>query len=205
MRISKKKFIYLISPTKIHKNFYSDLAKIFKLNKVGIFQLRLKKEKFKTKVLVGKRVKSICEKFKVKFIINDDPKLAKVLNADGCHLGQKDCTIHKARKILNDKIIGVTCHNSFRLVKKAFISGADYVAIGAFFNTRTKNVRFKAEFKLIGKVKSFLKIPLVVIGGINSKNYKKLLLHKADFLAISSYVWKNKKLNPVKAINEINI
>ena len=53
-------------------------------------------------------------------MINDDPILAKKLNADGCHLGQKDMDIISARKILGKKIIGITCHNSISLAKKAW-------------------------------------------------------------------------------------
>ena len=66
-----------------------------------------------------KKIKLICKKYNVKFLINDDPILAKKINADGCHLGQKDMDIHSARKILGKKIIGITCHNSISLAKKA--------------------------------------------------------------------------------------
>ena len=93
MRFNKKRFIYLISPTKINKLFYIDLFHILKQNKVSFFQLRLKKENFKKKLRIGKKIKKICKKFKVKFLVNDDVFLAKKLNADGCHLGQKDMNI----------------------------------------------------------------------------------------------------------------
>lgn len=205
MRIIKKRFIYLISPNKINSTFYEDLHKIFKLNKVEIFQLRLKKSNIKKTVLIAKKIKILCKKYKVKFLINDNPAIAKIVGADGCHLGQGDCNVLNARKVLKNKIIGVTCHNSIKLVRKAISDGADYVAIGAFFNTKTKKVKFKANLSLIIKLKVFLKIPLVVIGGINSRNYRKLLLHKPNFLAISSYVWKNKKLNPLEAVRNINL
>ena len=56
--------------------------------------------------MIGKKIQKICKKFKVKFLINDDVYLAKKLNADGCHLGQKDMNIHKARTIIGNKIIG---------------------------------------------------------------------------------------------------
>ena len=106
MRINKKKFIYLISPNKIiNNNFYEDLIKVLKTQKVGFFQLRLKNTKIKNLVLIGKKVKKICKKFNVKFIINNNPFLAKKLNADGCHLGQSDTDISKARIILKNKII----------------------------------------------------------------------------------------------------
>ena len=116
-----KKFIYLISPNKItDTNFYNDLALVLSSKKVSFFQLRLKKETNTNKLVVGKKIKKICNKYKVKFLINDDPLLAKKLNADGCHLGQKDMDLIKARKILKNKIIGVTCHNSINLAKRGY-------------------------------------------------------------------------------------
>ena len=114
MKYNKKKFIYLISPSKINNIFCDDLHDVLKSNKVSFFQLRLKKESFKKKFIIGKKIKKICKKFNVKFLINDDVLLAKKLNADGCHLGQKDMNILIAKKILKNKIIGVTCHNSIK-------------------------------------------------------------------------------------------
>ena len=128
MRFNKKRFIYLISPIKIDKSFYIDLVNVLKQNKVSFFQLRLKKESFKKKLRIGRKIKKICKKFKVKFLINDDVYLAKKLKADGCHLGQKDMNILEARKLIGNKIIGVTCHKSFlcsssipTLISPAFI------------------------------------------------------------------------------------
>ena len=200
MRINKKKFIYLISPTKIRKSFYQDLTKILKEKKVSFFQLRLKKETFKKKIIIGEKIKKICKKFNVKFLINDDVQVAKRLNADGCHLGQKDMKIIEARKMIGDKIIGVTCHNSIKLSKIALKNKADYIALGAFNNSKTKKIKYKASINLLRKVKKITKTPIVVIGGINSKNYKNLLLNKANFLAISGYIWNNNKLKPIEAI-----
>ena len=204
MRINKKKFIYLISPNKIiNNNFYEDLIEVFKSKKVGFFQLRLKNTKMKNLVLIGKKVKKICKKFNVKFIINDNPFLAKILNADGCHLGQNDMDISKARIILKNKIIGVTCHNSIKLAKDAINKNADYLAFGAFFITKTKKTRFHAKINILHSINKITRTPLVAIGGINSKNYKKLLLNKANFLAISGYIWNNKKYKPSEAIKRI--
>jgi len=203
LRINKKKFIYLISPTKINKSFYLDLINVLKQKKVSFFQLRLKKVSFKNKLMIGKKIKKICQKFKVKFIINDDVLVAKRLNADGCHLGQKDMDIVKARKLIGDKIIGVTCHNSVKLVKVAEKNKADYIALGAFHHSKTKKIKFKASIDLIKKVKKITKTPVVAIGGINYDNYKKLLLNKANFLAISGYIWNNKKFKPSEAIKRL--
>ena len=206
MSLNKKntKFIYLISPNKIKDDFfYSDLATVLSSKKVSLFQLRLKKETTRNKLIIGKKIKKICKKYRVKFLINDDPKLAKKLNADGCHLGQKDMNILKARKILKNKIIGVTCHNSINLAKKALDDGADYLAFGAFYSSRTKIVKYKASFKILNLIKKTTNIPIVAIGGINSFNYKNLILNKANFLAISGYIWDNKKLKPIEAIKRL--
>ena len=203
-KITNKKFVYLISPNKIKSIFfYKDLEKLFKTKKISFFQLRLKKNTFKEKLIIGKKVNKICKKYNVKFIVNDDPFLAKKLNSDGCHLGQKDMNISHARKILGNKIIGITCHNSISLVKKAQKNNANYIAIGAFNNSKTKKVKFKSSIRLLKSVKKITNLPVVAIGGINNINYKNLLLNKANFLAISGYIWKNKKLGPTEAIKKL--
>ncbi|MDA9697681.1 thiamine phosphate synthase [Candidatus Pelagibacter sp.] len=203
MKINKKKFIYLISPNKILNSFYNDLKLVLKTKKVSFFQLRLKKYSLKKKIVIGKKIKNICKKNKVKFIINDDPLLTLKLDADGCHLGQKDMNINTAKKILGKKIIGITCHNSINLAKKAIKAKADYIAFGAFSQSKTKKNKHVASIKILNKVKKFAKTPTVAIGGINAVNYKNLLLNNANFLAISGYIWRNKKYKPLEAIKKL--
>ena len=203
MKINKNKFIYLISPNKIPNSFYSNLKLVLKTGKVSFFQLRLKSYSQNKKIIIGKKVKKICKKNNVKFIINDDPLLALKLDADGCHLGQKDMNIKTAKKILGKKIIGITCHNSMNLAKKAIKAKADYIAFGAFNQSKTKKTKYVASVKILNKVKKFTKTPTVAIGGINDVNYKNLLLNNANFLAISGYIWKNKKYKPLQAIERL--
>ena len=203
MKTNKNKFLYLISPNKINRSFYKNLIQVLKLKKTSFFQLRLKRENLKNKIKIGKKIKVICEKYNVKFLINDDPFLTKEINANGCHLGQNDMNISYARKLLKKKLIGITCHNSIKLAKIAIKNKADYIAFGAFGSSKTKKVKYKAKIDLINKVKKIANIPIVAIGGINNLNYKKLLLNNADFLAISSYIWNNKKLKPVEAVNKL--
>jgi len=201
---TNKKFVYLISPNKIdNEDFYTDLSLVLESRKVSFFQLRLKNEKIKNELKIGKRIKKICKKFNVKFLVNDNPMLAKKLNADGCHLGQKDMDILKAKKILKNKIIGITCHNSISLAKKAIAAGADYLAFGAFYASKTKKIEFKANLKILKLAKKITSTPIVAIGGIKLSNYKKLLLNKANFLAISGYIWNNKKYKPLEAIKKL--
>jgi thiamine-phosphate pyrophosphorylase len=201
--INKKKFIYLISPNKIYPKFYQDLNKVLDTGKIGLFQLRLKKYSLKQKIVIGKKIQQICKKNRVKFLVNDDPILSKKLNADGCHLGQKDMNIIEARKIVGSKIIGITCHNSINLAKAAIKRKADYIAFGAFFSTRTKKVEYRATTKILDKVKKLTNTPIVAIGGINFSNYKKLLLKNVNLLAISGYVWNNKKYKPIETIEKL--
>ena len=203
LRVNRKKFIYLISPNKIKKSFYDDLIEILKLKKVSFFQLRLKNTPFKKKLIIGRKIKKICQKYKIKFLINDDVLLAKKLNSDGCHLGQKDMEISRAKRIIKKKIIGVTCHNSIELAKLAIKNKANYLALGAFNNSKTKKVKHKASLSILKKIKKITKTTIVAIGGINSDNYRKLLLNKADFLAISGYIWNNKKLKPPEAVKKL--
>ena len=203
MKINKKKFIYLISPNKISNSFYNNLKLVLKTRKVSFFQLRFKSYSDNEKMIIGKKIKNICKKNKVKFIINDDPLLAMKLDADGCHLGQKDMNIKMAKKILGKKIIGITCHNSIYLAKRAIKAKADYIAFGAFYQSKTKKTKYVASVKILKRVKKFTKTPTVAIGGINDVNYKNLLLNNANFLAISGYIWKNKKYKPLQAIERL--
>ena len=200
-----KKFIYLISPNKIKNElfFYSNLKKIFETKKINFFQLRLKKQSLKKKIFIGKKILKICKKYNVKFIVNDNPLLAKKLMADGCHLGQNDMDINSAKKILGNKIIGISCYNSKQLIKEGIKYKANYIALGAFFPTKTKKVKYKASVKILNWAKKTTNIPIVAIGGIKFENYKKLLLNKANFLAISSYVWNNKIYKPLEAIKKL--
>ncbi len=192
----------MISPQKIRGDrFYKQLNKVLKTNKIKYFQLRLKKISTPNLIKISKKVKKIVKKNNVKFLINDKPIVARIVDADGCHIGQKDMDFNSARNILGkNKIIGVTCHNSLNKAKEAIAKKADYIAIGAFHKSITKKTKYQATLKDLKKFRIITKKPIIAIGGINQYNYKKLLLNKADFLAISSFIWKNKKLKPIQAI-----
>ena len=165
--------------------------------------MRLKKYSFTQKILIGEKIKEICKKNNVKFLVNDDPLLTKKLDADGCHLGQKDTNIVEARKIIGNKILGITCHNSIKFAKTAIKNKASYLAFGAFFSSKTKKAKYKASIKILNSVKKLTKAPLVAIGGVDSSNYKNLLLNNANLLAISGYIWNNKKYKPIEAIKKL--
>ena len=195
-----KKFIYLISPNKINNNFYNSLKKVLSSKKVQYFQLRIKNQKKKKIIQISKKIIKITKFYNVKFIINDNHNLVKEIDADGCHLGQSDGNILKIRKRIKNKVIGVTCHNSKRLAKKAKAIGASYVAFGSFYKSKLKPNAKKANTKILSWAKKKINLPIVAIGGINNKNYKNLIKQGANYIALSSFIWDNPKLKPDKAI-----
>ena len=197
-----KKLVYLISPNKIYKGFYSDLNRVLSFKNVKFFQLRLKNIKTSNLLKIAKRVKKITTKHKVKFILNDNFFLASKIRADGCHMGQDDGSFEIARKKLQKKILGITCHNSINFVKNAVKFNADYIALGSFFESKLKPKAKKANTNILKWSKKNIKKPIVVIGGINNLNYKKLLKAGAKYIAISSFIWDNPKLKPEIAIRE---
>ena len=148
-----RRYIYLISPKKIDNSFYFNLKKVLASNKVVFFQLRLKKTTYNNIIKIGKKIKPITDKFKVKLIINDNPKIAKAINADGCHIGQSDKPFSLTKKILKKKIVGVTCHGSKKLVNRAIKYKADYIALGSFFKSNLKPSAKKASLQVLKEVK----------------------------------------------------
>ena len=197
------RFVYLISPKRINNKFYIELSKVLKSKKVKYFQLRLKGQKDKYVLNILKKVKKITKKYRVKLILNDNPYLALKSNVDGCHIGQLDTNVSIARKILKKKILGVTCHSSLNLIRKAENFNADYIGVGSFFKSKLKPKAKKAKIIDLKKIRDKTKLPIVAIGGVNQKNYKKLLNSGANYIAISSFIWNNPILNPSEAIKRI--
>ncbi len=197
-----KKFVYLISPNKINKDFFFNLEKVLSFKNVKFFQLRLKRISQNSLINIVLKANKITKKYKVKLIINDNFILASKIDADGCHMGQLDGPLDKARKKLKNKILGVTCHNSKTLAKKAVANKVDYIAFGSFFRSNLKPNARKANLNILRWAKKEVKEPIVAIGGINNLNYRKLLNAGAKYIAISSYIWDNPKLKPEFAIRE---
>ena len=192
----------MISPNEIKKQFYDDLNRVLSYGNVKFFQLRLKKIKKNNLLQIAKKIRKITYKHKVKFIINDNYNLVSKTKADGCHMGQLDGSIKIAKKKLKNKILGVTCHDSINLAKKAIDCKANYLAFGSFFKSKLKPRAKKADLKILIEVKKKIKRPIVVIGGINNFNYRKLIKLGAKYIAISSFIWDNPKLKPEIAIRK---
>ena len=201
---SGKPLIYLISPPQINfKTFPSVLSKVLDTQMVEVFQLRLKNYKDSDLIKIASLLYKICINKKVTFILNDRVDIAKKLNVDGVHIGKEDGSIRKARSILgNLKIIGSSCYNSKNLSIKSQNLGANYIALGAFFDTNTKKNTTKIVLSDLKNIRKNINIPIVGIGGLNKFNIKKLIFFKPDFLAFCSTVWNNKK-TPQGAIKSL--
>ena len=197
-----KKLVYLISPKKINNKFYLDLDKVLSHKNVRFFQLRLKNIKNSSLSTIANKIRQITLKHKVKLIINDNFILASMIKVDGCHMGQLDGSFKIARNKLKKKILGISCYNSKKLAEIAIRNKADYIAFGSFFKSKLKPKAKKANLNILRWAKKNIKKPIVVIGGINDLNYKKLIKTGAKYIAISSFIWDNPKLKPELAIKK---
>ena len=198
--MSKK--LYLISPGSINKKFYKNLDRVLSFGNIALFQLRLKKTTNDKFFKIAKKIKKVTDKHKVKLIINDNYLIALRVKADGCHVGQQDGSLLVARKKLKNKILGVTCHNSRKLARIALKYKPNYLAFGSFYKSKLKPKAIKANLNILKWAKKNTKIPIVAIGGINNKNYKKLIKFGAKYIALSSYIWDNPNLKPELAIRK---
>jgi len=135
-------------------------------------------------------LKTLCERYEVIFLINDDVTIAAEVGAHGVHLGQGDRSLGEARDALGESaIIGITCHNQLSLALAAQQQGADYVAFGRFFSSSTKPQAVGADIELLHRAKSELSIPIACIGGITVENAKLLISAGADMLAVVNAVF----------------
>lgn len=130
-------------------------------------------------------LRALTRRHDARLIINDDPQLAHAVQADGVHLGQDDVGIDTARGLLGTAaIIGVSCYNRFDLAQQASAEGADYIAFGRFFDSRTKPHAAQADTALLQRARQELTLPVVAIGGITTDNAPALIAAGADLLAV---------------------
>jgi len=195
--------LYLITPSKININKFSvSLDEVLKTSLVSCLQLRLKDVKDKDIIEAARILKPICSNYNVPFILNDRLDLVRELETDGVHLGQEDASISEARKLLGpNAIIGASCYNSKHQAMEAAEAGANYVAFGAFFDTKTKNPKTRAKINTIKDWVFISDVPCVAIGGINPSNCIELVSAGVDFLAVIGCIW-NSNEDPKSAINK---
>lgn len=184
--------LYLITPPVIDDAdaFAATLAEALDGGDVACLQLRLKPADDATIRRVAEALVPVAQARDVAVLMNDRPDLALATGCDGVHVGQEDTPLAEARRILgDDRIVGVTCHDSRHLAMEAGEGGADYVAFGAFFPTDTKQARTRADIDLLRWWAEAMVVPVVAIGGITPDNARPLIEAGADFLAVSAGVW----------------
>jgi thiamine-phosphate pyrophosphorylase len=183
--------LYLVTPPKFERRAFADLLRrALDGGDVASVQLRLKDAGDDDIIRAIEALKPVAEKRDVAFILNDRPDLAAATGCDGVHVGQEDASYEEARAIVGrDAIVGVTCHDSMHLAMEAAEQGADYVAFGAFFPTRTKEAKHHATMELLSDWSTAMVVPCVAIGGITPENCGPLVAAGADFLAVVSAVW----------------
>ncbi|MET4696216.1 thiamine phosphate synthase [Endozoicomonas lisbonensis] len=130
-------------------------------------------------------LKVLCHQHQAILIINDDVELAAAVEADGVHVGQSDASVAEARSRLGDyAIIGVSCGGSIELAQKAVDAGANYIAFGKFFDSRTKPDAKTASLSVLPEAKQRFEVPVVAIGGITVDNASQIIEAGADMVAV---------------------
>ena len=132
----------------------------------------------------------LCNEYSAPLIINDDPELARACAAAGVHLGRDDADPAAARILLGrDAIIGVSCYNELERARRAQELGADYVAFGRFFASRTKPDAVPADLVLLRWARTEIHVPVVAIGGITPENGTALVAAGAHAVAVIEGLW----------------
>lgn len=182
--------IYGIAGSDIIKNNFLYKVERAILGGLDVFQLREKNKDKEEIIFIAKEIKKICDAYNCVFIINDDPYIAKEIDADGVHLGKEDIEIEKAREIVGEnKIIGVSCYDNLERAIEAEKKGADYVSFSSPFPSPTKPFKPLTSWKIIEEAVKILKIPVYLIGGINNKNMKEVFKIKIYGICSISYIF----------------
>ncbi len=197
--------LYLITPPELEpKGFADSLRAALDGGDVACLQLRLKDVTDDDVRRAAETLMPVCTERDVAFLINDRPDLAAETGADGVHIGQEDWGCADARRrVGNDAIIGVTCHDSRHLAIEAAEAGADYVAFGAFHATGTKEPKTRATPDILRWWSEMTEVPCVAIGGITADNCQPLVRAGADFIAVVGGVWNNDD-GPAAAVTALN-
>lgn len=204
MKYDFNKKIYLITDEKlILRKKFIERIKEAAISGIDIIQIREKKSTIRERLELSREVIKAVKKMNIKVIINDDPYLARAVGADGVHIGKNDGDIKLAKNILGKRaIVGVSCYGDIELALQMQRDGADYVSFGNVFLSPTKPEEKIISLEVIKKARERLKIPIVAIGGINSKNASSVFEAGADCVSVISDILRKKEIK--KAISDFN-
>lgn len=169
------------------RDFYEAVEEVLRAG-VTLLQLREKDMGLEELVAEGRKVQELCRKYQVPFLVDDNVEAARILEADGVHLGQEDDAIEKARSVLGpEAIIGISAHNLEEALK-AQASGADYLGVGALYPTGSKKDASLLAPGMLEKIVQAVKIPVVGIGGIHEAQLDQVLDQGAAGCAMISAI-----------------
>ena len=159
---------------------------------ITLFQFREKGKgalEGKEKVELAVKIQDLCKKYNVPFIVNDDIELALEIDADGVHVGQDDLGVDEIRKLMPNKIIGLSIGNEEEL-KQSKVEYVDYVGVGPVYVTQSKDDAGGAiGYEGLELMRRFLpQMPLVAIGGIQTQHIKDVMKTNVDGVSIISAI-----------------
>ncbi len=200
----KSKKLYVITDESLidKKNYFNIIDSVLS-NKPEFIQLRMKNLPSKNVLNKAKKIREISSKYNVKFIVNDFVDVALECNADGVHIGNEDESFEEVRsKIGHDKILGVSCYGDVNRCVKYAQLGADYIAIGTPFYTKTKPEREPTSIATMLKITSLIKnTDIYAIGGINASNIDQVISTNINGVAVINAVFSS--INPGLSTREI--
>ncbi len=210
---SRRPQLYLITPPSIPEPmaFADLLATVLQnfVDDIAFLQIRIKNARTDSSPaaveealsLAVAALKPVCAHYRLPLIMNDDPRLAAEWACDGAHIGVEDGSYQHARAVLGpEKIIGVSCYDAVSKARQAEADGADYVAFGAFFPSRSKpRARANPSPTILQEWKRWSTLPAAAIGGITAENAQSLIQAGADYLCAISAIWDHAR-GPVTAV-----
>ena len=183
-----------------NKTLYEQIKEALE-NGVTCVQLREENLDEASFIEEAKKISVLCRQYNTPFIVNDNVNVAIASNADGIHIGQEDMGLKDVRKIVGENmIIGISAH-TVEEAKFAQENGADYIGIGAVFETSTKNDVDVISYEKVKSICDAVDIPKVAIGGINAENILKLKGSGIDGVAVVSAIFGAKDIG--KATKEL--
>lgn len=196
--------LYLISDTIISKLTHREIFRIAVSLGVRFIQLREKHMSKRELYKEAMAIRRITKRHNTIFIINDYVDIAHLVDADGVHLGQDDLPLREARRILgNDKIIGISTHTLKQAID-AEKEGADYIGYGPIFYTHTKNAGRPKGIDSLRRIREYVGIPVVAIGGITIDNAREVLDAGADAVAMLSGILRGNVKENIKRFMAIS-
>ena len=184
--------LYAVTNFNFSDNEISMTDKITKGINGGVtcIQLREKNlpyEQFLKRALL---IRKICKERNITFIVNDNIKIAIESDADGVHIGQDDLNILETRKLIGNKVLGISAQTVNQAIE-AEKYGVDYLGVGAIFATQTKQDASIVAINTLKKISLTVSIPVVAIGGLNLNNIKKLKRSGIKGIAVSSAIFSS--------------